>query len=101
MHIQINADTPVVKNQVEQLSRFYLTGMQGQLESVELTIDDILDPLGGALTRCRFHGQLGPGDSLEVTEIQADLALAVTRALDRAARTARLRSVAQRTARSA
>jgi len=101
VRIQINADTPAVKHQVEQLSRFYLTGIQGQLESAELTVDDILDPLGQALTRCRFHGQLGLGDSLEVTEVQADLALAVTRTLDRAARTARLRSVMHRPARTA
>lgn len=100
MRIQIHADCAKAKSQVQQLSRFYLTSLQGQLESIALSVDDILDPLGQALKRCRVSGRLGHGDTLEVTEIQADLALAVTRALERASRTIRLRSALQRPARS-
>ncbi len=96
MRIQIHADNAAVKSRVEQLSRFYLTCLHGQLESIELGIDDILDPLGQALKRCRVSARLGQGDTLQFIEIQADLALAVSRALERASRTIRRRSALRR-----
>lgn len=101
MRVQIYADTDAAAAQVDQLSRFYLTGLEDAVGSVSVVVDDRRDALDRPLVRCRVIGHLSRGERLEVVEVQADLVLAITRALDRAVRTLRRRRARGHLARSA
>jgi hypothetical protein len=101
MRVQISADTEAAAAQVDQLSRFYLTGLEDAAGTISVVVDDRRDALGKQLVRCRVIGHLGRDERLEVVEVQADLVLAITRALDRAVRALRRRGARGRLARSA
>lgn len=101
MRVEISADSDAVADQVDQLSRFYLTGLEERVNSISVVVDGQRDPLGEQLVRCQVLGRLSHGESLVVVETQADAALAITRALDRTVRTLRRRSSLGRLARSA
>lgn len=101
MRVQIDADTKAHAAQVEQLLRFYLTVLDGDVEAIEIKLDAPPDPLGLTLYRCRVDLAFGMGRSLDIQETQASLALATTRALDRAVRTLRRRLPRYRMSRSA
>ena len=101
MRLQISADSDAVSGQVDQLSRFYLTGLEEGVVSISIVVARRRDPLGKPLVRCEVLGCLSHGESIEVVETQADLVLAITRALDRTVRTVRRRVSLARLARSA
>jgi hypothetical protein len=101
MYVRVNANDTDVTKQVEKVMQFYLTSVTSDLESIAVSIDDVSDRLGANLKRCTVCGLLVAGDAVEVVETQADLMLAVTRAMDRCVRTVRRRRSLQRFSRSA
>jgi hypothetical protein len=100
MRVQISADSAAVAGQVDQLSRFYLTGLEEGVVSISIVVARRRDPLGKPLVRCQVLGRPSHGESIEVVETQADPVLAITRALDRTVRTLRRRGSLGRLARS-
>lgn len=101
MRVRIDAVTETCAARVEQLLRFYLTVLEGDVEAIEIALDAPPDPLGLTLYRCRVHLVLALGRTLDIEETQAGLELATTRALDRAVRTLRRRLTRYRMSRSA
>jgi hypothetical protein len=101
MRVEISADNDAIADQVDQLSRFYLVGLEESVDSISVVVDEQRDTLGKPLLRCRVLGRLSHGEPLEVVETQADTVLAITRALDRTVRTLRRRCTLSRLARSA
>ncbi len=100
MRVDISADSDAVADQVDQLSRFYLVGLEESVDAISVVVDELCDPLGEPLVRCRVFGRSSHGEPLEVVETQADPVLAITRALDRTVRALRRRGSLGRLARS-
>jgi len=101
MYVRVNASDADVARQVEKVMQFYLTSVADDVESIAVTIDDVSGRLGSSLKRCRVDGTLFAGETVEVVETQADLILAVTRAMDRCVRTIRRRQSLHRLVRFA
>jgi hypothetical protein len=99
VRIRVNAVSRADCAQVEQLLRFYLNVLEEDVDSIEIALDAPRDALGVALQRCRLSLRLAAGDALDLEETQADLVLAVTRAMDRATRTVRRRTSRYRVSR--
>lgn len=91
MQMQVQADSDEVVEQVTQLLRFYLAGLEGDVDRIDIVVDSTLDRLGVRLYVCRVGIRSGHVWRLDLEEVQADLALAVTRALDRSVRALRRR----------
>jgi hypothetical protein len=90
MRVRINTDDDVMAAHVDQLLRFYLIGLDGEVAAVTITVSiSACEPLQEPRYRCQVNAALMRGRALEVEEAQADLALAVTRALARSVRTLR------------
>jgi hypothetical protein len=96
MQAQVHAPNAAMTEQVEQLLRFYLTGLEEHVVSIAIKVETTRDPLGNALLHCAVHARLGCEGELCIDEIQSDLLLAMTRALDRCVRTLRRRGAGVR-----
>jgi hypothetical protein len=90
MQIHVNAPSDEVTGQVRQLLLFYLTGLEGQVERIAIDVDRFRDRLDTPLHLCSVSAA-SCGREFRVDEIQGDLVLAITRALDRTVRTLRRR----------
>lgn len=101
MQVQVAACDDAVAAQVRQLLAFYLTGLEGDVERIAIEVEQREDRLGVLLHCCRVNARLANGDSIEISETQADLVLAITRVLDRSIRTLRRRLGWSRPARCA
>ena len=101
MQIQVHAHNDAVFEQVGQLLGFYLSGLEGETGRIDIVTDSSLDRLGAHLYRCHVCIRSGYGWQSEIEETQPDLALAITRALDRSSRTIRRRLRLRRHARCA
>ena len=101
MQVQVKASSDDVAVQVEGLVQFYLAGVSGHVDSFAVAVQMEHDPFGATLYRCRVRAMPARGDTVDIEEIQGDMVLAVTRALDRCVRTFRRRLKLRRLPRSA
>lgn len=101
MQIQVHAHSDAVFEQVSQLLGFYLSGLEGEVGRIDIVTDSSLGRLGAHLYRCHVCIRSGYGWRSEIEETQPDLALAITRALDRSSRTIHRRLKLRRQARCA
>ncbi|MCB1875867.1 MAG: hypothetical protein KDH88_07835 [Chromatiales bacterium] len=89
MQIGIDAPNERIAAQVDQLLSFGLSGLAHKIEHVRVRFRRQIDPLGDPLHLCCVHVSLYSRQSIDIHEIQVDPTLAITRALDRAARSIR------------
>jgi len=87
MQVRVHAHSDEVVEQVGQLLSFYLSGLEGEVDRIDVVVDSSPDRLGARLYRCRVGIRCGQGWRSEIEEIQSDVAPAITRALDRSVRT--------------
>jgi len=87
MHVHIDTTDDVARERVIQLLQFALNGQREDIDSLQLDIETIRNPLGTKLHHCRLHALLRQGQPIEVEEVQSSLDLVLTRALDRCVRT--------------
>ena len=86
MHVHLETTHDVGRERVTQLLQYSLNGHREDIESLQLNVSAIRNPLGTKLHRCRLRALLRHGPPIEVEEVQSRLDLAVTRALDRCVR---------------
>ena len=84
MQIHVKVPSPAMARRIEQLTRFYLTGLISETGDVRISLESVHDRLGSLLCRCRVAAV-----GIVVEETQGDPVLATTRALDRTVRTLR------------
>ena len=87
MRIKISAESDIETALVHRLLRYALAGVGAEIAEAQFEVQDTNDSLGTVLTRCRARVLLCNGDWLRQEEIQSSSDLAVTRALERLART--------------
>jgi len=87
MHVHLETTDDVGRERVTQLLQYSLNGHREDIESLQLNVSAIRNPLGTKLHRCRLLALLRYGPPVEVEEVQSRLDLAVTRALERCVRT--------------
>jgi len=87
MHVHIETTDDVGRKRVMQLLHYSLNGHREAIESLQLNVATIRNPLGTKLHRCRLRATLRQGPPIEVEDVQSHLDLAVTRALERCVRT--------------
>lgn len=86
MHVRLETTDDVGRERITELLRYSLNGHSEDIESLQLNVETMRDPLGTELHRCRLRVLVRCGPSIEVEEVQSRLDLAVTRALDRCVR---------------
>jgi hypothetical protein len=91
MHVHIETTDDVGRERTIQLLQYALNGDREDIESLQLKVEAIRNPLGTKLHRCRLLARLRHGAPIEVEDVQSRLDLAVTRALERCVRTIRRR----------
>lgn len=101
MQLQIQAHDDAMAVQVEAVLQYYLPSLDDGIDRFRITVEPVRDPLDNRLYRCEVTASLSRGDSLSLEEMQADLGLTITRALDRTVRTLRRRQSARGLRRSA
>jgi hypothetical protein len=87
MHVHLETTHDVGRERVTQLLQYSLNGHREDIDSMQLSVATIQDPLGTKLHRCRLRALLRHGPPIEVEEVQSRLDLTVTRALERCVRT--------------
>jgi len=87
MHVHIDTTDGVARERVIQLLDYALNGQREVIDSLQLSIETIRNPLGIKLHHCRLNALLRQGSPIGVEEVQSSLDLALTRALDRCVRT--------------
>ena len=87
MHVHLETTDDVGRERVTQLLQYSLNGHREDIESLQLNVSAIRNPLGTKLHRCRLRALLRHGPPIEVEEVQSRLDLTVTRALERCVRT--------------
>jgi hypothetical protein len=96
MEVRVHTPDDALAGQVEQMLRFYLTGLDGQIDELFVRVESTRDTLGAPLVQCQVIASAGRGGELVIEETQSDLVRALTRALDRCVRTLRRRSATGR-----
>ena len=91
MRVRIETTNDTAAAQVRRMLRFTLSAMADEVKSVRVVVDDVRDPLGAKLNRCRAELNPWQGEPIAVEEVQSGLELAVSRALERTLRTVRRR----------
>lgn len=91
MHVNIETTDDVARERVIQLLQYALNGDREDIETLQLNVVSIRNPMGTKLHRCRLRALLRRGAPIEVEDVQSRLDLAVTRALERCVRTVRRR----------
>lgn len=90
MQIHVKGPSDDLTDQVRQLLLYYLTSLEGRVESIAIEVDRLRDRLDTPLYRCSVSAA-ACGREFRVDEVQGDPALAITRALDRTVRALRRR----------
>lgn len=96
MQVRVHAQSDEVVEQVGQLLSFYRSGLEGEVDRIDIVVDSGPDRLGARLYRCHVGIRSGCGWRSDIEETQSDLAPAITRALDRSIRTLRRRFMLRR-----
>ncbi len=90
MRIQIHSRkfplTEGIREHIERRVHFTLSWANQTLSTVTLRLDDVNGPRGGEDKSCRVQIPLPGGKSVVVDELQADLYVAIDRAIERAGR---------------
>jgi hypothetical protein len=86
MLVRLETADDVGRERITQLLQYSLNGHREDIDSMQLSVATIQDPLGTKLHRCRLRALLRHGPPIEVEEVQSRLDLTVTRALDRCVR---------------
>jgi hypothetical protein len=92
VQIEIEAENDSAQLHVQQMLRYYLTGLDGGIERFRIVLQPTRDRLDTPLYRCTTHAVLSRGGTLDCEEMQADMDMAITRVLDRTVRAVRRRS---------
>jgi len=87
MLVHVETADDVGRERVTQLLQYSLNGHREDIDSLQLGVATIQDPLGTKLYRCRLRALLRHGPPIEVEDVQSRLDLAVTRVLERSVRT--------------
>ena len=75
--------TDALRAHVERRLLFALSRFGRRLRSVQLHMDDVNGPRGGADKRCQIVARLAPWGKVRVQELDGDLYAAISRAADR------------------
>lgn len=101
MRIEIQASgftlTESIQDYIQRRLSFALDHLRGRVRRVRVRLSDVNGDRGGIDKRCQLHVQLAETSDVVVADVQRDLYVAMTRAVDRAAgaigrRLARLRT---------
>jgi len=87
MLVRLETADDVRRERITQLLRYSINGHSEDIDSMQLNVETMRDPLGTELHRCRLRALLRHGPPIEVEEVQSRLDLTVTRALERCVRT--------------
>ncbi len=91
MRVRIEASNDLVAASVRRLLSFALAPVALDIAAARVRVDVVYDPLGVQLTRCCTELDLCNGQRVAVEEMQSRQDLAVSRALNRCARTVQRR----------
>ena len=91
MQVHIDTKDELERERIVKRLMYSLNTRREDIDCVRLSLTPISDALGVKLHRCRLHTRLRGGQVIELDETQPDPALAVTRALERCARTVQRR----------
>ena len=78
--------TDALREHIEHRVQFALSWADQHLQKISLNLNDINGPKGGADKLCRIQIPVAGGKTVVVEEVQADLYIAIDRAIERAAR---------------
>ena len=91
MQVHIDTADELQRERIMQQLVYALNARREDIGYVRLSLTPVSDALGAELFRCRLHAKLRNGQLIELDETQSSGDLAVTRALERCARTAQRR----------
>jgi hypothetical protein len=91
MQIHIDTEEQIERERIVRRMLYSLHAGREDIDCVRLSLTTTSDALGVKRYRCRLHTTLRDGQFIELDETQSNSELAVTRALERCARTARRR----------
>jgi len=91
MQIHIDTEDELARERIIQRLLYSLNARREDIDSMRVSLTPTYDALGVRLYRCRLHATLRDGHVIEQDETQSSDDLAVTRALERCARTAQRR----------
>jgi hypothetical protein len=91
MQIHIDTENQTEPERITQRLLYSLNAGREDIDCVRLSLTTTSDALGVERYRCRLHMKLRDGQFIELDETQSNSELAVNRALERCARTARRR----------
>jgi hypothetical protein len=91
MQIHIDTDDELERERIIRLLLYTLNARRADIDSMRLSLAPVRDALGVKLNRCVVQTALRDGQTLQVEETQSSSELAVTRALERCARTVQRR----------
>ncbi len=91
MQVHIDTEDEPERERIMQRLIYSLNAQRQDIGHVRLTLTPVSDPLGTRLFRCRLRAKLRDGQRIELDETQSNRDLALTRVLERCARTARRR----------
>lgn len=78
--------TDSLRAYIERRAQFGFSWAQQSLHTISLRLDDLNGPKGGVDKRCRVQIPIVGGSSVVIEEVQADLYVAIDRAIERAGR---------------
>lgn len=93
VHAQGFALTPALSEHTERRLRFALKHAADQVQNVTVRLADVNGPRGGVDKRCSVHVVLAGLPDIVTEDTEADMYIAINRAVDRVGRTV-LRRVA-------
>lgn len=91
MQIHIDTEAQIERERIVRRLLYSLNAGREDIDCLRLSLTTTSDALGVKRYRCRLHTKLRNGQSIELDETQSSAELAINRALERCARTARRR----------
>ena len=87
IHSSKFALTESLRSHIERKIQFALSWAHHKLPHIHVRLDDVNGPKGGEDKVCRFQIPVAGAKPVVIEEIQADMYVAIDRAIERAART--------------
>ena len=91
MQVHIDSKDELERERIVQRLMYSLNARREDIDCVRLSLATTKNALGAMLFHCHLYARLRDGQVIELDETQSSGDLAVTRALERCARTARRR----------
>jgi hypothetical protein len=91
MQIHIETEDQLERERIIQRLLYSLNARREDIDSIRLSLTPVHDALGARLYRCQLQATLRDRSVIEQDETQSSGSLAVSRALERCARTAQRR----------